>query len=303
MNVVNVEAVAWAKDRSKTTLRADTKREYQQKFNRMMLMGVTPGSSKVPSTRMTQRAAARYVLSRDILLADGAGDANKVTSLWMQVQTIQQIADDNVEAYEAGELVGASHKRNSKKASIKKLPDNWREVLCATMSKHKHFNAVKILACIGCRPAELDMGVQVFRDEEGIHFDIQGAKVDGKKGQRMREITLPPDHPVAMTLPDGIYFAHPESLTKAITRKAIKLGFNGVSAYSFRHQFSSDLKTSGYDKKTIARGMGHQSTATQQIYGNSGSGRPLQVSIESTKEPRVWVKSTKPKPSKKSKIR
>ena len=139
----------------------------------------------------------------------------------MQVQTIQQIADDNVEAYEAGELVGASHKRNSKKASIKKLPDNWREVLCATMSKHKHFNAVKILACVGCRPAEIDMGVEVYRDDEGIHFTVQGAKASGKKGQLWREITLPLDHSVAMSIPDGTYNADPESLTKAITRKAM----------------------------------------------------------------------------------
>ena len=292
MNVVNVEAVAWAKDRSKTTLRADTKHEYQQKFNRMMLMGVTPGSSKVPSTRMTQRAAARYVLSRDILLADVAGDANKVKSLWMQVQTIQQIADDNVEAYEAGELVGASHKRNSKKASIKKLPDNWCEVLCATMFEHKHFNAVKILACIGCRPAEIEMGIEIYRDRDEIHLTIQGAKVTANKGQLWREITLPLDHPIATTLTDGIYYAEPESLTKAIGRKAIMLGYQGVSAYSFRHQFSSDLKASGYNKKMIAREMGHQSISTQETYGSSGTGRQLNlITIESAKEPRVRVKS------------
>ena len=304
MNVVNVEAVAWAKDRSKTTLRADTKREYQQIFDRMMLKGVAPGTSKVPSTRMKQRAAARYVISRDILLADGVGDINKVTSLWMQVQTIQQIADENVQAYEAGEFIGVSHKRNSKKASIKKLPDDWREALCEKMSTHRHFNAVKILACIGCRPAELDMGVEVYRDQDGIHFAVQGAKVSGKKGQLWREITLPLEHPIAMTILDGTYNAEPESLTKAITRKAIKLGYVGVSAYSFRHQFSSDLKVSGHNKKTIARAMGHQSTATQETYGNSGAGRPFHiVAIDSAKEPRVWVKSAKPKPSKKPKIR
>lgn len=302
MNEVNVEAVTWAKKRSKTELRADTKREYQQIFGRMLLKGVTPGSSKVPSTRMKQRAAARYVLSRDILLADSTDDVNKVASLWMLVQAIQQISDDNVEAFEAGEFLGVSHKRNSKKASIKKLPDNWRETLCEKMTKHKYFNAVKILACVGCRPAELDMGVEVFRDQDGIHFTIQGAKVGGKKGQLWREITLPLDHPLAMTIPDTTYNARPVSLTKAITRKAISLCYEGVSAYSFRHQFSSDLKVSGCDKKTIARAMGHQSTATQATYGNSGSGRKMVMSVESAKEPRVWVKS-KPKPSKKPKIK
>ena len=302
MNEVNVEAVTWAMKRRKTILRADTKREYQQIFDRMLLMGVTPGTSKVPSTRMKQRAAARYVISSSILLAAAAGDVNKVALLWMQVQTIQQISDENVEAYEAGELVEASHKRNSKKASIKKLPDNWREALCEKMSKHKYFNAVKILTCVGCRPAELDMGVEVFKGLDGIHFAIQGAKVGGKKGQLWREITLPLDHPIAMTIPDTTYNARPESLTKAITRKAVSIGYEGVSAYSFRHQFSSDLKVSGYDKKTIARAMGHQSTSTQATYGNSGSGRKMVMSVASDKEPRVWVKS-KPKTSKRPKIR
>ena len=303
MNVVNVEAIAWAKARSRTKLSGPTMHEYQQKYDKMMREGVVPGTSAVQNTRQTQRAAARYVLANEILKANNVGDIHRMETLWKQVQAIQLVADVNVQAYEAGDYVESRRMRDSKKFSIKNLPDDWRKSVISTMSQHKHADAVRVLACAGCRPAELEMGVEVYRDADGIHFTIQGAKISEKKGQLWREITLQLDHPIAMTIPNGTYYANPESITKAIARKASKLGFEGVSAYSFRHQFSSDLKASNYDKKTIAKAMGHQSTATQQTYGNSGAGRPLQVSVESAKTPRVWVKSTKPKPSKKPKIR
>jgi hypothetical protein len=302
MNEVNVEAVAWAIKRSHTKLKAQTMYEYQQKFDRMMQCGVVPGTSKVPSTRLTQRAAARYALSQEILKANSVGDAKTVAALWMQVQQIKQIADGNVDAYEAGEFVGSSYKRNSKKASIKRLPDDWRSSICKLMLNHIHGDAVKVLACVGSRPAELESGIEVYRDEHGVHFTIQGAKVGENKGQLWRVITLPLDHPIAMTIVAGTYFADSLSITKAITRKAVRLGFEGVSAYSFRHQFCSDLKASGYAKKTIAKCMGHQSTTTQSTYGNSGAGRQLEVQISSATEPRIWVNG-KSKPSKKPKIR
>jgi hypothetical protein len=56
--------------------------------------------------------------------------------------------------------------------------------------KPSAIDAVKVLACVGSRPAELESGVQVYRDELGIHFTIIGAKVSDKKGQLWREITL-----------------------------------------------------------------------------------------------------------------
>lgn len=302
MNEVNAnEGLVWAIKRSKTKLMAKTKHEYQQKYDRMMQCGVVPGTSTVPSTRLTQRAAARYVLACEILKANTAGDAKTVAALWMRVQQIKLIANDNVGAYEAGEFVGSNYKRNSKKASIKHLPDDWRSSICKLMLNHKHGDAVKILACVGCRPMELESGIEVYRDEHGVHFTIQGAKVGENKGQLWRVITLSLDHPIAMTIDSGTYYADSVSLTKAITRKAGRLGFEGVSAYSFRHQFSSDLKASGYNKKTIAQCMGHQSTATQSTYGNSGAGRPIEIKVASAKVPRVWLKS-KPKHSKKPKL-
>lgn len=69
-------------------------------------------------------------------MADGEGDAKKIALLWEQVKQIQQVAEENFDAYKAGEWTGSNHKRKSKKARIKKLPQNWREALCKEMSSH-----------------------------------------------------------------------------------------------------------------------------------------------------------------------
>ena len=104
---------------------------------------------------------------------------------------------------------------------------------------------------------------------------------------------LPLDHPIASKIPTGLHQAQSKSISETITRKAIKLNFEGVSSYSFRHQFASDLKASGFSKRNIAMAIGHQAEVTQQTYGNSGAGRQITMKVTAERKPRSVVGKAK----------
>ena len=298
MNKVNVDvflmATKWAARRVKDVLKNETMLGYQQMYDRILEDGRIPGSSKKPSSRQYERAAARRMLANKILDGVKNNDGVAVAEAWENVRQIQDLADANVQAYENGEWTGARQQRNSKKASIKNLDVDWREKICQTFIDHKYLNAVRILACVGCRPAELQMGVKVYRNNDGILFIINGAKLAKNKGQLWREILLPPDHPIATQLAEKVHRITKKDkklLTDTIERYSAKLGFVGISAYSFRHQFASDLKSSGFEKSEIAKSLGHQSVLTQETYGNKGAGSAIVVTVNAHQEPRSVAKN------------
>jgi hypothetical protein len=177
MNNVNVEAVAWAKKRLKIERKSATTEGYRLMHSKMQSEVRIPGTASCPSTRMHERAAARYCIAEEIITAHTAHDHAEVNILYASIKCMQSIADENELAYQEGTWVGKKHFRNSKKASIQKLPDDWKEQLLATMSKHRYLNATRILACVGCRPAEIQNGVFVHHKKDGIYFEILGAKV------------------------------------------------------------------------------------------------------------------------------
>lgn len=293
MNEVNEDAVAWAKKRLKVKLATKTSHDYALKYVKMRDNQRIPGTAQNPRTRLVERAAARRCLAALIMSAYLDNDQARVTELYASVLQIKSIADANELAYADGVWSGKKHFRNSKKASIQKLPDDWKDQICEIMGKHRNINEVRILACIGCRPSEIEKSVEVHREPDGIYFEITGAKVDGVRGQIWRQIILPLDHPIASKIEDGKYSAKKKSISEIITRKALKLGFEGVSAYSFRHQFSSDLKVSGISKRNIAMAMGHQAEVTQETYGNSGAGKHIIIKVTANKLPRAKLKKSK----------
>lgn len=304
MNEVNEvrEARAWATKRAKANLLPKTQSDYRLMHDNLTRNGRLAGTASNSRTRLKERAASRFVLAHAIV---SETDDKAVLRLYRQVKAIEAQAEANIALYEAGEWSGVKQNRNSKKASIKALPSNWGEALCDAMSKHKHADAVRVLACCGCRPAELARGVKVSTSKDGIHFIVMGAKVSKKagqeRGQDWREIILPLNHPIASLLSNKkpcTYTANAESITKSITRKASNLGFEGVSAYSFRHQFGADLKASDFDKKEIARALGHRTTEAQEGYGNSGAGRKIEVEVYAAHEPKIVSSNHKNNPKK-----
>jgi integrase len=293
MNKVNEEAVEWAKKRLKVKLAPKTAYDYTLKYVKMRNEKRMPGTAENPRTRQAERAAARRCLAAEIMSYHIKNDQENVSKLYSLVLQIQSIADANELAYAEGVFSGKNHPRNGKKASIQKLPDDWQDQMCSIMSKHRYLNAVRILACTGCRPSEIEKGVLVHHKQDGIYFEIKGAKVDKVRGQDWRQIILPKDHQIASKINDGMYSAQKKSISEIITRKGVKLGFEGISAYSFRHQFASDLKASGISEKNIAMAMGHQAEVTQETYGNSGKGKQIILKVTANKIPRAKLKKSK----------
>lgn len=293
MNNVSEEAVEWAKKRLKVKLSTKTSKDYALKYVKMRDSKRIPGTAINPRTRLVERAAARRCLAALIMAAYFENDQVKIAEHYELVLKIKAIADQNEQEYLEGRWDGKKQFRNTKKAGIQKLPDNWKEQICESMHKHRYINEVRILACIGCRPAEIEKGVRVHRKSDGIYFEVNGAKVDAVRGQIWRQIVLPLNHKIGTMIEDGLYSVNKKSISEIITRKAKKLGFINVSAYSFRHQFSSDLKASGESKKNIAMALGHQSEATQESYGNTGKGKHLNIKVTANKMPRPKLEKTK----------
>nr|MDA3877149.1 site-specific integrase [Halothiobacillus sp.] len=182
----------------------------------------------------------------------------------------------------------------SKRKSLKHTPHDWRAKL---------FNACKkadkplIMAlAFGARPEELRKGVKVdFLEDGAIRLTIRGAKITDHSGQPERVVTVntptfilgkevaPEIGSITVTSDSG------QAFQKRLTRLAKKLGFEGVTAYSFRHNFAADLKKMGMDTGQIAQALGQQSEKTQRQYGHasqSKAGWALQVEATATITPR-----------------
>ena len=57
-----------------------------------------------------------------------------------------------------------------------------------------------------------------------------------------------------------------------------RTGLAAVSAYSFRHQVSADLKAAGVDKNAIAQVLGHASNGPRAAMGGPLRGRRVAAS-------------------------
>lgn len=185
-------------------------------------------------------------------------------------------------------------KRVSKRQALRGLPDDWREQLCLRAKNGKYACAMLVAALTGCRPAELQAGVVVSREqhpesaEELIVFRIDGVKVKEWQGQPCRLIAYRTNDPhplirATANLLDShgveasltVQIKHPGSFTVEIRRLAKCLWSThprAVTAYCFRHQWAADMKrTQAGD--VVSRGLGHLSAKTRRYYGQAGQAR------------------------------
>ena len=156
---------------------------------------------------------------------------------------------------------------------------SWQEqVMAASTPAQRPF--VALMWATGCRPAEIERGVTVRRVQGGIEIEIPGAKVTDTKGQPRRKILIDAKSPAGLHL--GMALGANAEIEMSRKAKRIgndfadirrRTGLAAVSAYSFRHQVSSDLKAAGVDKNGIAQVLGHASERTQGRYGKPSRGR------------------------------
>lgn len=169
----------------------------------------------------------------------------------------------------------------SKRASISGLPSDWCDQLVAEVPpKHRHHCVV--MALTGARPEEMGSPVELKSMGDGtLEVLIRGAKVSQHTGggQAWRRLSLcgglAERLRQAVENRGGLVVLPPKQgfgLQKAIAAAATRLGFTGVSAYSFRHGFAADLKAAKADPDAISLALGHVSRSSKSRYGAARSG-------------------------------
>lgn len=163
--------------------------------------------------------------------------------------------------------------RRSKRRSLRGLPLNWREQIVDALSDN-HREWALLMAVCGCRPSEIQNGVEVIPEAEGITVSILGTKIDRGHGQPFRKIYITGD--LARQLAAGgwriIKSPSANAVSTAIGRAGRRVfgekRAEAVSAYSFRHQVASDLKFSGIPAIEASAILGHSVEETKRYYGN-----------------------------------
>ena len=191
-----------------------------------------------------------------------------------------------------------SKARVGKRKSLRGLPLDWRvQMVNAASSTCREW--VLLLAVAGVRPEEIAKGIKVEPIEGGVQLTIKGAKIDRGHGQPERIIAV--DGSLALLLAEGGPRTTQTTSANAVSIAAGRLGrkvfgerrSHLVSAYSFRHQFASDLKASGLDGVTVSAILGHGVDDTKNQYGSTKQARGLQTTrlISATRAVKVLKKS------------
>jgi len=211
----------------------------------------------------------------------------------------------------------------AKKSALRLLPPDWREsiwVAASTpawqQSRPQLMPALAVLWITGCRPAEIEQGIELAASHDQLAIKIKGAKcVDAggrERGQPTRHIGFRVDadaNPALRFLHSlacrntvngtGKYtITHNKDYlynsVVALGRSAFPKLRTRISPYCFRHQVASDLKAATSDREITleqaAKVMGHLSDYSIGAYGHAvhsrrGRGGRVKVPFVSTTRP------------------
>lgn len=211
---------------------------------------------------------------------------------------------DTATSVMASEQPEERRKRKTKRETVPSDP-GWRaRVFEAATPNQKR--GVAVLWATGCRPAEIESGVDVTHDGDVLHIDVPGKKVTEHSGQPHRRITIRADSEPGLAL---VGLLDGEN-AMTVKRKAVVLNNDfarirarlqktggadwAISPYSMRHQMSADAKTHFADildedaaVDAVASLLGHRVTRSQERYGHpkqSKGGGGAVVAVEATYE-------------------
>ncbi len=250
------------------------------------------------ATYYARKAALIYVAAERMVAAIKAED---IVNVLRSARVLRRFFtySNGPEALAAGSVCPITAKAKvGKRKSLRGLPDDWRaQLVAAAPSSCREW--ILLLAVGGVRPEEIAMGIQVQPTDGGVHLTIRGAKTDRGHGQPERVVAV--DGPLALLLAEGGARTISATSANSVSVAAGRLGrkvfgerrSNLVSAYSFRHQFASDLKASGLDGVTISAILGHSVDDTKKHYGSSKQARGPQTTrlISATRTVKVLKKS------------
>lgn len=227
------------------------------------------------------------------------------------------------------------HKKKKKPVSIKskqqfvpKLGKNWRAEIFEAMKPKKQtrrpvsmvLQATAVLWATGCRPSEIEKGVEVSLDNEtgNLTFFVIGAKtgkttngqMESDRGIKFRWITLQRDMTPATKLLAELIEKAGKSITvkydsNGLGNKISDRGFElfnkkGVSPYCFRHAMGCDLKSCDLmDDAERSQVMGHLSVESLRKYGQrrrkGGGARPI-LAVKTSEMPHGTLTHAPPAP-------
>lgn len=197
---------------------------------------------------------------------------------------------------------------NSKSNSIRTADEDWRERGADAMDGD--LKLLFLLQCVtGCRPQELENGVQVRLLRDGTMVTrVKGAKSDGVAGQPSRCLRVPVSEGITLMLARmlsvgrtldsrrcdlGLVNTHAMRVSRALAKAfPERKGRRKLSSYSTRHQFKADLVAAGWDAAAVAMAMGHSTTRSGTSYGRGGRGggrgvRPTVIKARRAVKPRA----------------
>jgi hypothetical protein len=232
----------------------------------------------------------RYQLLEALRSQDAAQRAGDMSSLREHVSIIEGVIGViNIVERHRGECpLETTVRRKSKRSDLKKLPNNWREQLYKQLKFSRYSLAYLVEAVSGCRPGELEKGVNVICTEEGrlvIRID-NGVKVTKEKGQPWREISYQlgqGDHPLIKALFDAC--RKPEDVGEVEIVVRIEKSTNWRAAlssagqklwpqlpfricpYHLRNAAASDFKRSDLSDEKVSAALGHCVNKTASLYG------------------------------------
>lgn len=261
-----------------------------------LLEGVSGRSFHAIRAALLHEAARLYGEARKA--ADEAGRAGDLAG---QVAAAKKarVAVEAVETIQAARKPENAAPKRTKRATVPKA-EGWQAKAfeAATPTQRP---AIAVLWAVGCRPAELELGVDIRRGKNGaIVVEVPGAKVSKVSGQPRRMLAIDGSSPEGQAL--AAVLGDADKLT--IQRRAVRLradlhdirqkaGLGKVSPYTFRHQVAAELKALyGPDHADkVAEGLGHRVTRSQAHYGNAkqakGGGILGVKAVEPVKETRA----------------
>ena len=241
-----------------------------------LMDGVSARSWHATRAALVQVAAVQYRKLRQACdQAQKAGDLERAE----RAAVLARRAVEVIRRVKAAERPQLDGKRATKRQSLPRMSDWQARIWDAATPVQRP--AVAVLWASGCRPAELEAGVEVIRRDRPdgrvlIEIRISGAKVTEYSGQPMRHIAIDSnslqgaallaalDGRMSMTVQRGARRLNAD-FTALRSRTGLK-----VSPYSMRHQAAANLKSQfgqdGADKVAVA--LGHVTTRSQGRYGS-----------------------------------
>lgn len=287
-----------------------TAREYLRIYERVSENGLCLKELRSRSTYYKYRSALQNVARKrlsDALDAHEAGTFHErdLKCCWHTAKLLMQAG---IWQKTSGCPIEDPVPKKSKRRSLKKR--KWRERMWSECREDtKYRSALALLHVTGVRPKEVGNGIIVtaHEDELVMRIYVRGVKnsKDGSAGQPWRWLTYDcreieygtPEHYLQKQafLNDGRVEikAHAKRLNDFVRRLGDKVFGKKkhlISPYSYRHQFSANLKgESGLPGSAkVAMAMGHQSDRTQKQYGSvrQSSGGTGIVEVKAAKKVR-----------------